>query len=86
MTNFKIGDEVVCVKVGDWKNRHTGQLEIGPSKGDTLTVSSINNNGYLCFQAYPNSCYKMTEFVKLNRPQKIQYVKQEIKIEEPILN
>lgn len=84
---MKIGDEVVCID-GDWINDCTGESSVGPKKGDILIVNYVNPCGYLMFLEYGDEGYNPSAFIKLNRKtrKEIQYVKQEIKIEEPILN
>ena len=50
MSQFKVGQKVVCVGNKGWKFEL--QPVKGPSENDVVTIKSIDNSGYLQFEEY----------------------------------
>ena len=66
MSNFKVGEKVVCVNV-DAYDINDGMLEPHPNKGDIVEISGIEKDGWLCFIEMPkNMCYEPWNFRKLD--------------------
>lgn len=55
MTNFKVGQKVVCIETVDWFNEKSSVAPIrAPKKNDVCTIVHISsNNNYLEFEEYP---------------------------------
>lgn len=57
MSNFKVGDRVVCVKKVNWSGWFCTEADIGygPKEKEIVTVSgySPTGSGYLYFDEYP---------------------------------
>jgi len=51
MSNFKIGEKVVCIGVNDI-DIHTNEKTEHPKIKDIVTISFIASDGWLCFEEY----------------------------------
>lgn len=62
MSNFHVGQKVVCIKDGPWSSEPFEKNEVGPNAGDVLVIRGIeiNSDGaWLVFKEIinPQYCY-----------------------------
>lgn len=79
MSNFKVGQEVVCIKEGKWNNKNNINMPKHPYYGCIYTIVLILENGYLTFNEFPKAAYNYEEF----RPLDYAFVEEVIKQVQP---
>lgn len=87
MSNFKVGDTVVCKKEsGEWYCLETNESCIGPEKGEQCLVVHINHFGALQLQEYSDFGYYENIYFEKKSPLTMTYKKREdIEKEHPDL-
>jgi len=58
-----MGNKLICIKRGLWRNARTLKVSVGPAHGEVVTLRRINKVGYLVLAEYSdNEAYNPKEF------------------------